>query len=324
MSQPLYHHLKNDRGFDAVDVLAPAWTEPLLARMPAVRRAIAMPLGHGEFGFWRRRQLGRALREEGYTQAIVLPNSWKSALVPAFAGISRRSGWRGEFRHGLLNDLRYLDEAALPLMVQRFLALGLDATAPVPTAVAPRLQVSAAGAAAVAARFGIDSGRPLLALAPGAEFGPAKCWPSAYFAEVAGHYRDRGWQVALFGSANDVAVCEDISEQIGASHDLAGRTTLAEAVDLLSLAGAVVSNDSGLMHIAAALGRPMAAVFGATSPGFTPPLDANASVLHSDLECAPCFQRTCPLGHHRCMQEQTPDRVISALDTRLAAAGQAR
>jgi len=321
MSQPLYHHLKHTCGFDAVDVLAPAWSEPLLARMPAVRRALVMPLGHGKFGFWRRRQLGRALRKEGYAQAIVLPNSWKSALVPAFAGIPRRTGWRGEFRHGLLNDLRYLDEAALPLMVQRFLALGCDSPGTVPSVNPPRLEVSSGAAMQVAAKFGIAGDRPLLALAPGAEFGPAKCWPAGHFAELARQYRDRGWQIMLLGSDRDTTICAAITADIGACYDLSGKTSLAEAVDLLSLAGAVVSNDSGLMHIAAALGRSLVAVFGATSPDFTPPLDDNARVIKSDLECSPCFQRVCPLGHHRCMQEQEPTQVIAALDDKLALTG---
>ena len=324
MSQALYRQLVESGAAETVDVLAPDFSAPLLARMPEVRRVIPMPLGHGEFGFLERRRLGRALRREGYGQAIVLPNSWKSALVPAFARIPRRTGWRGEMRHGLLNDLRYLDKGALPLMVQRFVALGLDANQPLPAPLPwPRLAVSPDAAAAVE-HFGIDTSRPLLALCPGAEFGPAKCWPPDYFAALAQHYLGQGWQVALHGSEGDVACCGAIEAQLSErSHalNLAGRTSLGEAVDLLSLSTAVVSNDSGLMHIAAAVQRPTLAIFGATSPDFTPPLSPRAAIVRTDLDCSPCFQRECPLGHHRCMRDIDVDTVRTRLEALLAAAG---
>jgi heptosyltransferase-2 len=160
----------------------------------------------------------------------------------------------------------------------------------------------------------------LLALCPGAEFGSAKRWPESYYAELAAHYLAVGWQVALLGSANDRPGTAAIREQCGANsacRDLAGSTQLAEAVDLLSLASAVVSNDSGLMHIAAALQRPLVAVYGATSPGFTPPLNDNAAIVTSDIDCAPCFQRECPLGHHGCMRYTPMERVAAELETLL-------
>ena len=262
------------------------------------------------------------LRAEAYEQAILLPNSLKSALVPFLARIPWRTGWRGEMRLGLLNDLRILDEAAYPLMVQRFVALGLEADAPPPEQIAPpRLVVDASLAEACRDRFKLVRDRPILALCPGAEFGGAKRWPQQYYAELARHYLGQGWQVALYGSAKDRGVTAAVRNQAGAHplcFDLAGRTELAEAVDLLSLSAAVVSNDSGLMHIAAALGLPMVVVYGATSPDFTPPLDARADVLVSDLECAPCFARECPLGHHRCMREIRVTQVTAKLGALLS------
>lgn len=322
MSQVLYSRLQETRPGVCIDVLAPGWSEPLLARMPQVRRAITMPLGHGELGLARRWRLGRELRPQGYSQAILLPNSFKSALVPWFAGIARRTGWRGEMRYGLLNDMRQLDEQALPLMVQRFAALGQGVNEPLPDRLpAPRLVVDPDQAKRCRQALGLATEPPLLALCPGAEFGGAKRWPAAHYAELALHYLQRGWQVALFGSANDREVTAAISARCG-SHpncfDLAGRTRLAEAVDLLSLATAVVSNDSGLMHIAAALARPLVVVYGATSPGFTPPLNDNSEVLVSNIDCAPCFQRECPLGHHRCMVELSAGKVVSTLERLLA------
>lgn len=322
MSQVLYIYLQHTRPGVAIDVLAPAWSEPLLQRMPEVRRAISMPVGHGELGLGRRWRLGRQLRARNYDQALLLPNSLKSALVPFFAGIPRRTGWQGEQRYGLLNDLRQLDEQALPLMVQRFLSLGQIAGEAIPeTLPAPCLVVDEVQAGRVLQRFHLASDRPLLALCPGAEFGSAKRWPAAHYAELAERYLDLGWQVALLGSDKDQFVTQEIYELCEGHSDcvdLAGHTQLAEAVDLLSTATAVVSNDSGLMHIAAALARPLVVVYGATSPGFTPPLNDNAAVVVSEIECAPCFARECPLGHHGCMRYTPMQRVAEELDSLLA------
>lgn len=317
MSQVLYKHLRQSQPGCLIDVLAPAWSRPLLQRMPEVRRAITMPLGHGEFGLGRRRALGHKLRAESYDRAIVLPNSLKSSLVPWFARIPVRTGWRGEMRYGLLNDLRVLDAQTLPLMVQRFLALGMSPGADLPEQLpSPGLQVDPDSARLTGREFGLDADAPVLALCPGAEFGAAKRWPTDYYAELARCYLHKGWQVALFGSANDRQVCADIyrdCDSAAACHDLAGQTSLDQAVELLSLSRAVVSNDSGLMHIVAALGRPLLAIYGATSPAFTPPLSNAARVLQSDIDCAPCFERDCPLGHHRCMVDTAPPRVLEHL-----------
>jgi heptosyltransferase-2 len=322
MSQVLYTFLQQSRPGVLIDVLAPAWSGPLLQRMPEVRRAIAMPLGHGELGLGLRRQLGHELRAQSYDQALLLPNSLKSALVPWFARIPRRTGWRGELRYGLVNDLRILDTQALPLMVQRFVALGQAPQEQLPAQLpAPRLVVDPERARACREQQGLAPGPPILALCPGAEFGSAKRWPAQYYAELAEHYLHQGWQVALYGSANDQQVTAAIRVACNAHpacFDLAGRTELAEVVDLLSLSAAVVSNDSGLMHIAAALSRPLVVVYGATSPGFTPPLNDNAAVLVSSIDCAPCFARECPLGHHRCMRDTPPRRAIAELESLLA------
>jgi heptosyltransferase-2 len=327
MSQVLYRLLADTRPGVQIDVLAPAWSEPILARMPEVSRPLTKRIGHGEPALGRRWKLGRALREEGYTQAIMLPNSFKSALIPWIARIPRRTGWRGEWRYGLLNDLRVLDKQALPLMVQQFAALGLDPGAALPeTLPPPRLVVDGQQAEQCRARFGLDAERPVLALCPGAEFGGAKRWPAAYYAELGREYLARGWQVVLYGSSNDKPVTAEIARacaDAGPCFDLAGHTQLSEAVDMLSLSAAVVSNDSGLMHIAAALSRPLVVVYGATSPGFTPPLNSNSAVLVSDIDCAPCFQRECPLGHHRCMRDTPAERVAATLDALLNSAREA-
>ena len=324
MAQSLFIRLKSEYPDRRVDVLAPPWSRPLLARMPQVQDALGSPFEHGELAINARRRLGKRLRPAAYQQAIILPNSFKSALVPWFARIPRRTGWRGEWRHGLLNDLRVLDEREYPLMVQRFVALGGDAGSPLPDPLpTPRLRDDPDQATHLREAFSVVPGDPILALCPGAEFGPAKCWPGEYYGELARHYLERGWQVLLLGSARDGDTTAAVRAACGDSPrclDLAGRTTLDEVVDLLSLADAVVTNDSGLMHIAAALDRPLVALFGATSPDFTPPLGERVALQVSDIECSPCFQRTCPLGHHRCMRDTRPGQVIAILDALLASA----
>jgi heptosyltransferase-2 len=325
MSQVLYRYLRQTRPGVVIDVLAPAWSEPLLQRMPEVRAALPLPVGHGELGLGRRWRLGRELSLRRYDQALLLPNSLKSALVPLFAGIPHRTGWRGEMRYGLVNDLRVLDEQALPLMVQRFVALAQAPGETVPAQLPPpRLAVNQEQALRCREQLGLASDRPLLALCPGAEFGGAKRWPAASYGELARRYLTQGWQVVLLGSSNDqpvTAVIRQHCEGCDGCFDLAGRTRLAEAVDVLSLATAVVSNDSGLMHIAAALGRPLVAIYGATSPDFTPPLSDNAALVVSAIDCAPCFERECPLVHHRCMRDTSPGRVADELEALLAAGG---
>jgi heptosyltransferase-2 len=318
MAQSLFIQLQQSRPGVEIDVLAPPWSEPILARMPQLNKAIATPLAHGELSLGKRRQLGRELRAQNYQQAILLPNSLKSALIPYFANIPRRTGWRGEMRYGLLNDIRKLDEAALPLMVQRFVALGQEAEMPLPADIPPpQLVVDSGLAESCRRKFGLADDKPILALCPGAEFGAAKCWPAEYYADIAQRYLERGWQIALYGSAND----RDVTGKIRAAckehpqcFDLAGHTELAEAVDLLSLSAAVLSNDSGLMHIASALGRPLLVIYGATSASFTPPLSSRAQVMAPDIDCAPCFKRECPLGHHRCMRDTLPEQVAAKLD----------
>jgi heptosyltransferase II len=324
MAQVLFKLLLERAPDVAIDVLAPAWSLPLLARMPEVRRAIAMPLGHGSLELGVRYRLGRELRDAGYKQAILLPNSFKSALSPFFAQIPLRTGWRGEFRYGLLNDLRTLDKSRYPLMIQRFAALALPCDAALPATLPyPALRIDTGRQQQLLQRFGLAGPEPLLALCPGAEFGPAKRWPESHYASVAAALLAQGWRVALFGSAKDRLVTAAIIAQLPENTrarvvDLAGATALEEAVDLLAAATAVVSNDSGLMHIAAATGRPLVVVYGSTSPAFTPPLGERVEVLQLPVDCGPCFQRECPLGegagHMKCLVELEPARVLAALE----------
>ncbi len=315
LAQPLLRLLHAKHRDIALDVMAPEWTLPLLKRMPEVRHVILNPFGHGELKLGARRRLGRELGRARYDQAIVLPNSFKSALVPYFARIPLRTGFRGEMRWGLLNDVRRLDEPALPLMAQRYAALADAADAPPAVLPDVRLSIDAIARSATLARLGLDTKRPVAALCPGAEYGPAKRWPPQYFAELGRRLATRGLAVWLIGSARDEALGAEIATlSEGACRNLCGRTTLGEAVDLLASTALVISNDSGLMHVAAAVGKPVVALYGSSSPRFTPPLSAAAKIVRLDLPCSPCFERVCPLGHFNCMMQLTPDRVSAAID----------
>lgn len=323
MAQTLFVCLKQRHPQCEIDVLAPEWSRPILERMPEVRQALSFPLGHGVLDLATRRKIGKSLAGQ-YDQAILLPNSLKSALVPFFASIPKRTGWKGEMRYGLLNDIRVLDKERYPLMIERFMALAYDQDVEIPKPYPqPRLQIIEASRAEALAKFGLGLDRPVLALCPGAEFGESKRWPAEHYAKVAEIKIRDGWQVWLFGSKNDHGVGEEIRERLipglrEEAINLAGQTSLAEAIDLMSAARAVVSNDSGLMHVAAALNRPLAAVYGSTSPEFTPPLADQVEVVRLGLWCSPCFDRVCRFGHTNCLRDLKPRLVIEALDRLVA------
>jgi heptosyltransferase-2 len=304
MAQSLFMALKAKHEHCLIDVLALAWTKPLLDRMPEVHAAIPMPISHGVLGLKIRRSIGQQLQAAQYDQAIVLPNSWKSALIPWFANIPKRTGWKGEVRYGLLNDIRTLDKQAVPMMVQRFVSLAhpSEQSSVVPDYPIPKM-------VAETSNFDVPSlksAQKRLILCPGAEFGPAKQWPAQSYAEVATALIEQNWQVLILGSEADKVIADEIESSITNKDEttlvnLCGRTKLYEAIDLLDTADVVISNDSGLMHIAAALQKQLIVIYGPTSPNFTPPLSQNAHFLQIDVECGPCFQRTCPEQHHKCM-----------------------
>lgn len=313
MSEPLIRRIAaHDQ--KPVDVLAPPWVAPVFERMPSVGRIIPAPFAHGKLDLGARWQLGRQLSDSGYRSAYVLPNSLKSALTVAFAGIPNRIGFTGECRYGFLNHRQRLDKQALPRMVDRFLALGPKTGGTVTADTTPQLRAAPGAFEGLCHRLGLVRNERLAVLCPGAEYGPAKRWPESHFAAVARALADAGWTVWIIGSHKDEAMGAAIHDLSGgAAINLCGRTQLADAIDLLSGAAVVVTNDSGLMHVAAALDRPLVALYGSSSPEFTPPLARHVAILQHPVPCSPCFARTCRFGHLDCLTHLEPSQVLEAI-----------
>lgn len=312
MAQSLFKVLKAQDANCIIDVAAPAWTLPLLARMPEVSGKIGLPFKHGELAFWERIRFGKGLKNVGYTQAIILTNSLKSALLPWSAGIPQRTSFLGEMRYGLINDVRPLDKTKLKKTVERFVALGLPKDQPLPNAI-PIPSLFANDSNGLACLNSMRIAKPnssILGLCPGAEYGEAKRWPLAHYASVANTAIERGWQVWIFGSEKDMPATREINAQTNNQCvDFGGKTKLGEAIDLMAMCHTIISNDSGLMHVAAALDKKLIAIFGSSDPKHTPPMHPEAVIEYLGLECSPCFKRECPIGHLKCLTGIKPEAV---------------
>jgi heptosyltransferase-2 len=312
MAQPLLQQLKLKHPERAIDVLAPPGVSPVWRAMAEVDSVFETPFRHGALQLKERWAFGRQLRARGYVDAYVLPNTLKYALIPWFAGIAKRVGYKGEMRYGLLNVMHHDEEPARP-MVPFYAALASAPSMALAAVPRPRMQASGEQIAAVCAKLGIALDRPLVVFAPGAEFGAAKRWPAAHFAELAQAVfaADPRAQVALLGSPKDREACDEVIAGSGGAgmFNLAGATRLDEAIALIARADAVVANDSGLLHIASALNRPVVALYGPTDPDHAPPFSDVASSISLRLACSPCRQRECPLGHHDCMNKMGADLV---------------
>jgi heptosyltransferase II len=314
MAQPLLQLLKQRDPERPIDVLAPAFLTPVWRAIREVDTVIESRFRRGALQLTQRWKLAKMLRQRGYTHAYVLPNTLKFALIPWLAGIPRRIGYRGEMRYGLVNVMHHDNPKVPRSMVPFYAALAEPPRSTVPGALAllrPSLQVAPARQLETLAAFGLTPTAPLIVFAPGAEFGSAKRWPAAHFAALAESVvlAHPDAQIILLGSDKDRAVCDEVAFAAPHVRNLAGITSLDQAIALLARADAVVSNDSGLLHTASALNRPAIAIYGPTDPDHAPPFSDWAAALSLRLDCSPCRQRECPLGHHRCMMDLTPDMV---------------
>lgn len=322
IAQPLLRLLKQRHPDWPIDVLAPTWVAPVWRAVAEVDAVLESPFKHGKLQLRERWQFARQLRRHGYAEAYVLPNTLKFALLPWMAGIPRRIGYRGEMRYGLVNVMHHHPPGAKRPMLPFYAALADAPTLHAPAASdlpRPRLTVVQEQADKALAQFGLQSGNPLLVFAPGAEFGPAKRWPARHFAELARIIRASypSVQIAMLGSPKDKEACDEIFAAEPWLQNLAGVTSLDQAIAIISKAAAVVSNDSGLMNIASALNRPVVAMYGPTDMHNTPPFSEVAEAVSLHLSCAPCHQRICPLGHHDCMNKLSAEMAWQPLHAML-------
>lgn len=316
MAQSLFKQCLAKSPDSVIDVVAPQWSLPLLHRMPEVRRAVSLPVGHGQLRFLKRRAIGRSLAAEGYDWAIVTPRTWKSALVPFFAGVPRRTGYTGELRFGLINDRRCLDRKKLNQTILRLLALSMDKKEPLPPRIQyyPELTVDMRNQSMLINKLGLLKQAPAVCFCPGAEYGPAKQWPVSYFKKLAEMLIAEGYQVWTIGSGKEIELGQAIDPGNQDMYkNLCGKTSLEDTIDLLALASHAVSNDSGLMHVAAAAGINVEAIYGSSSPAYTPPLTSRANIHRLGLKCSPCFKSTCPYGHLKCLTGIYPETVLGSI-----------
>ena len=315
MTEPLLRRL-HARG-ERLTVGALPWVAPVYRAMPQVADVIEFPFAHGGLQFKARRAIAKRI-EGRFDKAYVLPNSLKSALLPFLASIPQRIGYLGEARVGLLTH-RLKNPKDKPPMVAFYSALSGEVDLHDDR---PELHMNATQVEETLSQLGLRRGAYVV-FAPGAEYGPAKRWPARHFAELAAKLE---LPVVLLGSGKEAALCDEIAMPVNAAQagkclNLAGKTSLPQALGLIAASRSTVSNDSGLMHVAAALGVPQVAIFGSSSPLHTPPLSDKAKVLwlkadpayQPPLDCAPCFARECPLGHTRCLNDISAERVLKLL-----------
>ena len=315
MAQVLFMRLRQYHPEMQIDALAPRWVSPVLQRMPEIAQVIDNPFAHGELSLKARFRLARQLAKNNYQYAYVLPNSLKSALIPFLAGIPERIGFTGEARYGLINCRHTLDENTLPQMAERFAQLAEAPGALLPKPLQnPQLVSTPQQRMETFSSLGIAQPEKVAVFCSGAEYGPAKRWPAGHFATLADELTQRGYAIWLLGSPKDKTIGDEIIRlsNIATPINLCGITSLNQAIDLIAASDFVVCNDSGLMHVAAALDRPLIAVYGSSSPGFTPPLSPRAQIISLKLACSPCFKRDCPLGHLDCLNKLDPQRILDA------------
>ena len=320
MAQTLYKRIKKELPSSQIDVMSPHWSLSLLERMPEVCKKIVSPFSHGETKLFERYKLGQGLKKENYDRAIILTNSLKSSLIPYFARIGVRTGWLGEFRYGLINDIRSSKKLKKSLMIEKFAALSLyEENYSIENLTFPELEIDFANQRKFLEEFSIDYSKNTMAICPGAEFGPSKRWPAEYYAEIAKFYVNEGWNVLCIGSKND----EDIGIEIGSLNNLGcnesfinliGKTSLQDAIDILAFTEKVVTNDSGLMHIAAAVKTPLVALYGPSSPEYTPPLISKKKILRKTQGYEKVRYGSNEKGYHQSLLDIKPEEVLDALE----------
>ena len=319
MAQSLYKIIKDSNPQSKIDVLSPEWSLGILNRMDELDDVICSPFDHGDLRIKDRIRFGYGLRDRSYDQAIVLTNSLKSSFIPFTANIPKRTGWLGEMRYGFINDIRKVNKNKHKLMVEKFSCLSInplvDNNYEIPW---PSLRVDLINLSKLLKKYSFEQSHESIAICPGAEFGPSKRWPANYYAEVIRHYLSKNWQVFILGSKNDLPVAKAIEDQVPPENkallfNFTGQTSIEDAVDILSTCDLVLTNDSGLMHVAAAVNVKLLALYGPTSPKFTPPLSKKAKVIQKIEGYEKTREGELEEGYHYGLSMIKPEEVLDSL-----------
>ena len=319
MAQSLYKIIKDSNPQSKIDVLSPEWSLGILNRMDELDDLICSPFDHGDLRIKDRIRFGYSLRDRSYDQAIVLTNSLKSSFIPFTANIPKRTGWLGEMRYGFINDIRKVNKNKHKLMVEKFSCLSINHLVEnnyeIPW---PSLRVDLINLSKLLKKYSFEQSHESIAICPGAEFGPSKRWPANYYAEVIRHYLSKNWQVFILGSKNDLPVAKVIEDQVPSENkallfNFTGQTSIEDAVDILSTCDLVLTNDSGLMHVAAAVNVKLLALYGPTSPKFTPPLSKKAKVIQKIEGYEKTREGELEEGYHYGLSMIKPEEVLDSL-----------
>tara|TARA_B110001454_G_scaffold73478_1_gene71165 strand:+ start:866 stop:1894 length:1029 start_codon:yes stop_codon:yes gene_type:complete len=319
MAQSLYKIIKDSNPQSKIDVLSPEWSLGILNRMDELDDLICSPFDHGDLRIKDRIRFGYSLRDRSYDQAIVLTNSLKSSFIPFTANIPKRTGWLGEMRYGFINDIRKVNKNKHKLMVEKFSCLSINPLVEnnyeIPW---PSLRVDLINLSKLLKKYSFEQSHESIAICPGAEFGPSKRWPANYYAEVIRHYLSKNWQVFILGSKNDLPVAKAIEDQVPPENktllfNFTGQTSIEDAVDILSTCDLVLTNDSGLMHVAAAVNVKLLALYGPTSPKFTPPLSKKAKVIQKIEGYEKTREGELEEGYHYGLSMIKPEEVLDSL-----------
>lgn len=310
MSQTLLKKIKSNNPKTSIDILVNSSLKNLVERMPEINKVIILDCSHRELGLFKRLRLAKEIKKSSYDQSIVLSRSLKSSLIPYFAKIPIRTGELGELRYLLINDLKEFSKESRRKTASRYISMYSDNNEELSENYYPSLDSNSENIKNLSEKYDLKKDKKVIIFAPGAAFGPSKMWPVNKFREL-GKKLNNDFKILILGSNNEKSIGNDIVTNKNMVN-LCGKTSIADAVDLMHISKFCVSNDSGLMHLAAATNTKSISIYGSTSPDFTPPLTKNKDIHYKGMSCSPCFEKKCKYGHYNCLVDIHSDDVFKS------------
>ena len=310
MSQTLLKKIKSNNPKTSIDILVNSSLKNLVERMPEINKVIILDCSHRELGLFKRLRLAKEIKKSSYDRSIVLSRSLKSSLIPYFAKIPIRTGELGELRYLLINDLKEFSKESRRKTASRYISMYSDNNEKLSENYYPSLDSNSENIKNLSEKYDLKKDKKVIIFAPGAAFGPSKMWPVNKFREL-GKKLNNDFKILILGSNNEKSIGNDIVTNKNMVN-LCGKTSIADAVDLMHISKFCVSNDSGLMHLAAATNTKSISIYGSTSPDFTPPLTKNKDIHYKGMSCSPCFEKKCKYGHYNCLVDIHSDDVFKS------------